>query len=132
MIDDMLEDKAKIRSVTYVPAGTRIIIFPNEDLWLNSEKRNKERQAREVESTEKGLTSENTDARAGTISAGSSGGGNKIDYDEEYEEEVAPASLTTSNPTNANARKRRQTTVPAATQQSMPQGGDVGAVPDLM
>ena len=131
MIDDMLEDKVKIRSVTYVPAGTRIIIFPNEDLWLNSEKRNQERQAREVESTEKGLTSENTDARAGTISAGSSGGGNKIDYDEEYEEEVAPASLTTSNPTNANTRKRRQTNVPAATQQSSPQG-DVGAVPDLM
>ena len=133
MFQDMLNDKTKIKAVTYVPAGTRIIIFPNEDLWLNNEKRNIERKGAEIESNETGLTSENTDARAGTISTGSSGGGNKVEYDEEYEEEVAPASLTTSNPTNANTRKRRQNAVPATTQQqSAPSNNDIGSVPELM
>ena len=134
IFDEILRDKANIKAVTYVPAGTRIIIFPNEDLWLNNEKRNLERKDIQVESAERGLTTENTDARSGTISAGSSGGGNKINYDEEYEEEVAPASLTTNNPTNANTRRRRQGTVPAATQQSTPSssGSSTSAVPDLM
>ncbi len=131
MFDNMLKDKINIRSVTYVPAGTRIIIFPNEDLWLNSEQRNKEKKDTQVDSNETGLTSENTDARAGTYSTGSSGGGNRISTDEEYEEEVAPASLTSSDATNANRRKRRQQTVPAATQQSAP-ANSTSAVPDLM
>ncbi len=43
IFDEILQSKMNIRSVTYIPAGTRIIIFPNEDLWLNSEKRNDER-----------------------------------------------------------------------------------------
>lgn len=133
MFQEILQDKIKIKSVTYVPAGTRIIIFPNEDLWLNNEKRNTERKNVNLNSNERGLTSDETDARKDTVTVGSAGGGNKIDYDEEYEEEVAPASLTTSNPTSANTRKRRQTTVPAATQQSAPSsGGNVGAVPELM
>ena len=44
IFEDILERKAKIKSVTYVPAGTRIIIFPNEDLWLNSYQRDSEKQ----------------------------------------------------------------------------------------
>lgn len=132
MFEEMIKDKANIRAVTYVPAGTRIIIFPNEDLWLNNEKRNQERKGAEIESNERGLTSENTDARAGTISTGSSGGGNKVNYDEEYEEEVQPASLTTSNPTNANTKKPRQGSVPPATQQTTTPSNNVGAVPELM
>lgn len=37
IFDEIMESKSNIRAVTYIPAGTRIIIFPNEDLWLNSE-----------------------------------------------------------------------------------------------
>ncbi len=44
IFEDIIERKAKIKSVTYVPAGTRIIIFPNEDLWLNSYQRDSEKQ----------------------------------------------------------------------------------------
>ena len=131
MFAEIMNEKVNIKSVTYVPAGTRIIIFPNEDLWLNSEKRNSERKQTEIESSETGLTTENTDARAGTVGGGSAGGGNSMNYDEEYEEEVAPASLTSSDATNANRRKRRQQTVPAATQQSAP-ANSTSAVPDLM
>ena len=36
IFEDIVREKANIRAVTYIPAGTRIIIFPNEDLWLNS------------------------------------------------------------------------------------------------
>lgn len=39
IFEDIMNRKANIKSVTYVPAGTRIIIFPNQDLWLNSVKR---------------------------------------------------------------------------------------------
>jgi hypothetical protein len=34
-----LKDKANIKPLTYVPAGTRIIIYPNADLWLKQEKK---------------------------------------------------------------------------------------------
>ena len=34
MFEQILNDKADIRPVTYVPAGTRMIVFPKVDLWL--------------------------------------------------------------------------------------------------
>lgn len=131
LFDDLLQSKANIKTIVYVPAGTRIIIFPNEDLWLNNEKRNNERKDKQMDSNERGLTSENTDARAGSVHV-ESGGGGSVSGDEEYEEEVAPASLTSSGSSAGNTRKRRQPSVPAATQQQAPQNSDVGAVPALM
>ena len=42
LFDDILADKTDVKAMTYVPAGTRIIIYPNTDLWLNSDERSEE------------------------------------------------------------------------------------------
>lgn len=55
---EILSRKANIQAVTYIPAGTRIIIFPNEDLWLNTETRDKDRVLKDVERGS-GLTLDN-------------------------------------------------------------------------
>ena len=40
IFQQILQDKANIKPLTYVPAGTRIIIYPNTDLWMRTEDRN--------------------------------------------------------------------------------------------
>lgn len=83
---EILERKAHIKSITYVPAGTRIIIFPNKDLWLNSEKRDRDKRAESENSRgggSGGLVSDNPDPE------GSSGGGT---YSGNYQENVSPVS----------------------------------------
>lgn len=39
IFDQVMADKANIRPLTYVPAGTRIIIYPNVDLWVRTPER---------------------------------------------------------------------------------------------
>ena len=38
VLDKIMEEKEKITPVTYIPAGTRIIIYPMADLWLRTTK----------------------------------------------------------------------------------------------
>lgn len=38
ILDEIIESKSQIEPVTFVPAGTRIIIYPMVDLWLRSTK----------------------------------------------------------------------------------------------
>ena len=45
VFEQILEDKTNIKPLTYVPAGTRIIVFPNVDLWLRTEERDAEATA---------------------------------------------------------------------------------------
>ena len=42
IFEEILNDKATIRPMTYIPAGTRIIIYPQVDLWLRSLERDDE------------------------------------------------------------------------------------------
>ena len=42
LFDDILADKTDIKAMTYIPAGTRIIVYPNTDLWLRSVERDNE------------------------------------------------------------------------------------------
>ncbi len=42
LFDEILADKTDIKAVTYIPAGTRIIIYPNSDLWLRTIERDEE------------------------------------------------------------------------------------------
>lgn len=39
VFSEILADKSNIKPLTYVPAGTRIIVFPNVDLWLRTAER---------------------------------------------------------------------------------------------
>ncbi len=36
VFDEILADKSNIRPMTYIPAGTRIIVYPMSDLWLRT------------------------------------------------------------------------------------------------
>ncbi len=36
MFEQILEDRSNIRAITFVPAGTRIIVYPGQDLWLRT------------------------------------------------------------------------------------------------
>lgn len=42
IFDEILADKSSIRPLTYIPAGTRIIVFPNTDLWLRTLERDQD------------------------------------------------------------------------------------------
>lgn len=42
IFQQILADKTNIRPLTYVPAGTRIIVYPNVDLWLRTIERDSE------------------------------------------------------------------------------------------
>ncbi len=41
---DIMNDKMNIAAVTYIPAGTRLIIYPKVDLWLRTAEREKEQE----------------------------------------------------------------------------------------
>ena len=42
LFDEILQDKTNVKAQVYIPNGTRIIIYPNTDLWLRSFERDKE------------------------------------------------------------------------------------------
>lgn len=42
VFDEILADKSNIKPMTYIPAGTRIIVFPNADLWLRTLERDQD------------------------------------------------------------------------------------------
>ena len=87
IFEEILQRKAQIRSITYVPAGTRIIIFPNEDLWLNSEEREKRKGTEGYNGggyDNEGLTSKHLGEN--------NGGGSNVTYSGNYQENVAPVS----------------------------------------
>ncbi len=67
ILDEILESKQQIQPVTFVPAGTRIIIYPRTDLWLRTTKdvekgviSSTETEKPEVFATPKNEVNENT------------------------------------------------------------------------
>lgn len=115
IFEEILERKANIRSVTYVPAGTRIIIFPNEDMWLNDDKREKEKQ-----------TSENSRemVKAPLINSNSNSGSSDVTYDGNYRENVQPVSAANRPQKRSSAllesSSDQANKVPPATIQQVP------------
>lgn len=45
VFDEILADKSSIKPMTYIPAGTRIIVFPNTDLWIRTAERDNDESA---------------------------------------------------------------------------------------
>ena len=89
IFDEILERKANIKSVTYIPAGTRIIIFPNQDLWLNSEEREKKKGKDGgyggMGGSSDGLVEEDINSRSGAEAG-------NVTYSGNYNENVKPVS----------------------------------------
>lgn len=126
IFDDIMNRKANIRSVTYIPAGTRIIIFPNEDLWLNDEKRDKEK---EVTGGYGQGNSGLTDKEPETMGTR---GGATVTYDGTYNENVRPAGGGLVEETPAQNPNRRIRQLPPATIQQMPAEETTDDVPALL
>lgn len=136
IFEDIVREKANIRAVTYIPAGTRIIIFPNEDLWLNSIERSKKKSSSGKDDEgggggNNGLTEKNPNSRR-------TSGGGAVAYDGTMDESVAPATSLTESSPNANRRRQQAPTgtAPASTlRQSAPvnrSNQETSAVPDLL
>lgn len=90
IFEDIMQRKSQIQSVTYMPAGTRIIIFPKEDLWLNSEERSYESsKGSNMVGNGEGLVTEDDEV--------TSGGNGNVTYNGNYHENVRPATAPNSN-----------------------------------
>ncbi len=53
IFNDLVQRKMEINSVTYVPAGTRLIIYPKVDLWLRTADREQLYEKKKLEKPEK-------------------------------------------------------------------------------
>lgn len=119
VFDEIIKDKTNIKSVTYIPAGTRIIIFPNQDLWLNSEKRSSQAQENQETSNDRGLVESKPTGSRDSFGGGYTQG-TRGDNFNEYEEDIQPASsLLEDEPSGSNygQRKRIQPIQQQTTQQ---------------
>ena len=115
---EIINKKADIQAVTYVPAGTRIIIFPKVDLWLNNPDRAKKNKSETTGKDElKGLAMKNPE----NFEAPSS-----VSTNEDYDENIRPTGgnrSSSSKKNNNNSRaSRRQQQLRAEQQQRMQQG----------
>ncbi len=102
IFDEIITSKANIRAVTYIPAGTRIIIFANQDLWLRTEEDDKKGKdggngGENGYETKTGLTTD-----PDTFMGNDSSTGNSY-YGSEYEEDIRP----TGGAPRANARQQQ-------------------------
>ena len=79
MFQEILADKTNIEAVTYVPAGTRLIIYPKVDLWIRTPERSEEEALQDVEKPTVFIDDRNptgTGNSSNSGSGGSAGGGN--------------------------------------------------------
>ncbi len=131
IVEEIMDRKSNIQPVTYMPAGTRIIIYPGTDLWLNSIERDKNR---EEEGGNEGGT------RGGLLSnespgGGRSGGGN-VSYNGNYQENVQPAkpNKQVTGGRNPNGyiqpNNNQQSSTPASTDSTG--NGNSNEVPDFI
>lgn len=140
ILDDIIRDKARIRSVTYVPAGTRIIIYPNQDLWLNSRERTEKGLGGSTGSRGPGLINDrDVEAQAAGAGAGGAGGGS-VTYNGGYQENIQPASAPispasrTPTPPPPSVNQNPAGYTPPPSDQPVPSidSGDAGDVPELL
>lgn len=134
IFEDIMQRKSQIQSVTYMPAGTRIIIFPKEDLWLNSEERSKE-------SSDSASNPAGDDGLVTEEDAPSGNGGN-VTYNGNYQENVRPATAPRGNypvqrqaatPQQSQQQARPQPTgTPASTDSNTGGRNNNNEVPDLI
>ena len=133
ILDEIIQEKAKIRAVTYIPAGTRIIIYPNQDLWLNSRARSERSGNSQNAGRGPGLIND-ADAEA---QGGAGAGGSTVTYDGGYQGNIQPATAPTRAPSSApspNVNQNPAGYTPPASNQPVPSidSGDAGDVPELL
>lgn len=113
---EIINKKADIQAVTYVPAGTRIIIFPKVDLWLNNPDRAKKNTSNKDDFDKSGGLTMRDPKIDSAPSAGSS--------NDDYDENIRPTGGNrSSNSNNSNSgASRRQQQLRAQQQQRLQEG----------
>ncbi len=113
LFDDILADKTDVKAMTYVPAGTRIIVYPNVDLWLRSVERDSE-ESQKFQKPEVFIddvkTGQEIDKRKREDVAKASGG--QVVYDPDEVKVEAASSGTTPLIVDTAPKKTTNTIVP--------------------
>lgn len=108
IFDEILRDKSSIKPMTYIPAGTRIIVFPNTDLWLRTVERDQDSSLK-LEKPQifiddgKAIAEQEKKAKEPTSKMVSSAGGADVVYDagvDDVESAKAPAPLVSTPKSN--------------------------------
>lgn len=127
MFNDLVKRKSEIQAAVYVPAGTRLIIYPMEDLWIRTIERGQNYEAKENTGKPEVLIDPNkTNNGSQGGSGGSSSGSNNatpsgVVYEEDDMEDVKPAT-----PLIASKPKKKS---PAAAGTAIPPVTSTGATP---
>ena len=131
MFNQILQDKTNIEAVTYVPAGTRLIIYPKEDLWIRTAARSKEEDLEALNKPTVFLDDQNPtgdsskgSSGGGSGSTGTAGGTQGVVYMDDEAGNVQPTTPLIDDNAEANKQKRRQ-----QQRQVIPPVTSVGATP---
>jgi hypothetical protein len=120
IFQDILQNKLNIEAVTYVPAGTRIIIYPKEDLWIRTFERSQKDQENPANMKPKVLIDDqamNSTSNTGASGAsGASRGGSTsgVVYEDE-DTDVQPTTPLIADDTSKRKKKSSQVNIPPVT-----------------
>lgn len=111
IFDEILADKSSIKPMTYIPAGTRIIVFPNTDLWLRTLERDQdsslqlEKPQVFIDDGEKAAEKAKFDSEGTKKTISSAGDGGDVVYDAsaDVQSAKAPAPLVSTPKSNKPA-----------------------------
>ena len=120
VFEQILSDKTNIKPLTYVPAGTRIIVYPNVDLWMRTRERNPQELGgpgkkdvfiddpqtagkRELEKNRRGL---------GKTESSPTGGGNVVYEAQDVDVEAAGGTPTLIDDTKSSGAAKKTAPTP--------------------
>lgn len=115
IFEQILQDKVNIRPLTYVPAGTRIIIYPSVDLWLRTLEREENEAASGINvkdvliddvETKQSRDNEELKRKNQGRAAGASDAEVVYQYDDEVYEE--PSLISDKKIAQEQAKKRKE------------------------
>ncbi len=127
MFQDILRDKTNIESVTYVPAGTRLIIYPKVDLWIRTPERSEDEDLQDREKPTVFIDKRNpTGAGGSSSSSGGSAGGSStttgtspgtsgVVYLDENAEDIQATRPLIDNTSNNKKKTPASTAIPPVT-----------------
>ncbi|MBO6281403.1 MAG: TrbI/VirB10 family protein [Alphaproteobacteria bacterium] len=133
IVEEIMDKKSKIQPVTYMPAGTRIIIYPGQDLWLNSIDRDQKRDEENSGGPDTGGLTANEKPGGGSRSHG-----DNVSYSGNYQENVKPAQPNKQRPGNRSSggyiapNNPQQSSAPASTNSTDGSGNGNNEVPDFI
>ena len=110
IFQQILQDKTDISAVAYVPAGTRIIIYPKVDLWIRTPAREEEEEKEASEPTGQ-LATEDDVKNKKADDAKSNGGGGTVHVMGAEDEEAQPSGGLIDEPTTKKKTSSRSAPV---------------------